>query len=759
MDSMSLLPGQPHENFLAELIPWDNDEPQGKARPVREAVTILGRNPNCSILLRGKGIEPLHCVLVQTDRGLELRDLKTPGGTFVNNDRIQRAVLRHGDLLSIGNLRFRIQLPASPVPDHCDSQPESIDAQASIDGLRIQAAAVAAQQAALDEQEARLVERKKGIIQQEQEIVAHLEERNRHLERLRKRVHNERTSLQKDRESYKKYLARMTGDLSEARAELQKGRGEVQNERRRLALFYQRFRRRWRCQRRLELKKQITQREELAREMSRISSDSSSVQEERKHLARRQLQLVCQYEFVRREIQHAWSTFRASREKWRRRRRLEKAALRQRARELEHAATMLAQAREHLLEEQGHAARKCRLLQQEADGLNNRINHLRDTILQYQDELARLEVHVSEHRGLLAATGESVNLPQPPSADATGAADAAEMQLQTRQDELQRFADALADQRLLLAEQWQVLLQVRQRWQIEHEQSAAELDTMAKHLHDQAHALNKREESLQPAEDRLRKRLGELTRMREYLQAWRARLRTREAAWQSERNHLLSQVRHREELVRNHFQVLAEARRRWSHESREELRKIRAEHEAANVLHQELVSLRRDWHDRLAELDKERRIAIEKRMAIEELQREVITKSANAPAAERRLERLRNRWIRQHRRSLHNLQRGHAALRQELAAMERRLAQYNERVKLAADAEAELAQKTSAWEQQRIQMTIQHARMRQALKIAQARRASSEQQLSQVHEEVERMARLLLAQAPAPSDAAADKAA
>ena len=84
-------------------------------RPGREIMlmkdqTLIGKGEVCDIgLFGGQGLEKQHARVVLKDGQYYLADLDTPGGTYVNDERVDRPKpLRNGDAIRVGNcvLRF-----------------------------------------------------------------------------------------------------------------------------------------------------------------------------------------------------------------------------------------------------------------------------------------------------------------------------------------------------------------------------------------------------------------------------------------------------------------------------------------------------------------------------------------------------------------------------------------------------------------------------------------------------------------------------
>lgn len=84
-------------------------------------LTLIGRDDDCDIRFDHKSISKLHCVIVKTDGLLLVRDLGSTNGTRVNGQRVRRAALLPNDMLSVANVKFRVQFGAGlepePIPD------------------------------------------------------------------------------------------------------------------------------------------------------------------------------------------------------------------------------------------------------------------------------------------------------------------------------------------------------------------------------------------------------------------------------------------------------------------------------------------------------------------------------------------------------------------------------------------------------------------------------------------------------------------
>lgn len=72
------------------------------------APTTVGRAPECDICLDNRGISRQHARLRPLEYGIEVEDLKSTNGSFLNGQRITLAIARVGDEIAFDELRFRI---------------------------------------------------------------------------------------------------------------------------------------------------------------------------------------------------------------------------------------------------------------------------------------------------------------------------------------------------------------------------------------------------------------------------------------------------------------------------------------------------------------------------------------------------------------------------------------------------------------------------------------------------------------------------
>ncbi len=69
-------------------------------------LTRLGRHPDSEISLDDITVSRRHVDIDRTDDGYVASDAGSLNGTYVNQERIDRVVLRHGDELQVGKFRL-----------------------------------------------------------------------------------------------------------------------------------------------------------------------------------------------------------------------------------------------------------------------------------------------------------------------------------------------------------------------------------------------------------------------------------------------------------------------------------------------------------------------------------------------------------------------------------------------------------------------------------------------------------------------------
>lgn len=82
----------------------------GEAMPrnitLGEGKVTIGRGSDCGMRLLSSDLSRKHATLERTRRGYLLSDLESRNGVFVNEVRIESALLRDGDTIQLGNMQI-----------------------------------------------------------------------------------------------------------------------------------------------------------------------------------------------------------------------------------------------------------------------------------------------------------------------------------------------------------------------------------------------------------------------------------------------------------------------------------------------------------------------------------------------------------------------------------------------------------------------------------------------------------------------------
>jgi pSer/pThr/pTyr-binding forkhead associated (FHA) protein len=74
-------------------------------------IKTIGRAPRADFIVDAALVSRLHCRLSAGAADLEVVDLDSTNGTFVNGQRVERAILKIGDRLGVGKVEFSVRRP------------------------------------------------------------------------------------------------------------------------------------------------------------------------------------------------------------------------------------------------------------------------------------------------------------------------------------------------------------------------------------------------------------------------------------------------------------------------------------------------------------------------------------------------------------------------------------------------------------------------------------------------------------------------
>jgi pSer/pThr/pTyr-binding forkhead associated (FHA) protein len=88
---------------------WILQSPEGTFRLRAGAIKTVGRASRADFILDVALVSRVHCRLTAGDDQLEVVDLKSTNGTFVNDKRIEKARLATGDRLRVGRVEMTVE--------------------------------------------------------------------------------------------------------------------------------------------------------------------------------------------------------------------------------------------------------------------------------------------------------------------------------------------------------------------------------------------------------------------------------------------------------------------------------------------------------------------------------------------------------------------------------------------------------------------------------------------------------------------------
>lgn len=116
----------------------------GQHRPftVTKDVTVIGRREDCDLRIAVGAVSRKHCRVLRGDDVVEVEDLGSSNGTFVNGNKIQRSPLAPGDTIQIGPVVFVVQIDGEPSlseakPMTKSSKAAAVDDEIELDELDI----------------------------------------------------------------------------------------------------------------------------------------------------------------------------------------------------------------------------------------------------------------------------------------------------------------------------------------------------------------------------------------------------------------------------------------------------------------------------------------------------------------------------------------------------------------------------------------------------------------------------------------------
>lgn len=690
---------------LCELV-LQNSRLAGTRRALTGPLTLLGQAAGCELRLNVEGVRPLHCAIVIGREAVSLRDFGGEGVTRVNGEPVAQQDLCSGDLLTVGPFQFRIEINQAELDRERDA-------------LRVQAAAVAAQQAALSDEEMRLLMRRSALEKQENQLATHFEERRLELDNLQAEVSRNRAETTAARDlaaADKQAAAQDRADAKNAKAKLLHLR----------ARFKKTWQARWKARE-----------EEMGRQANALAEARKKFDEARQAFHANLLRFNGETELTRRQLQHAWTELGEAQKRWEEGHEREEREVENRRAALDERAASLAAAEKSLLRDRDQWTRLRATVMRESEGLDARVRNLRAQVLKLRFEQA-------SPRPIVAA-GPSVPpvvLPVPPTLQKAEPLPAGIDH--PAPAVLVRLAGVLTDQRRVLLEQWQKMLQLHATWKDERralllamEEAAQRLDHRERAIEEQRHEILAGQTALRHCQEGAREQQNRLD-------AWQARLTMRELAWEGEKGRILVEVARREEAVEACQEEVAKLRDRWIACRREEVEQLHAARAKCVSMRRHYAKLWRACQKEKAALTRDQRTLATKILALEHWRQEVLPRTNDAPDAEKRLAMLIQREEKLRAGTEEELAEKAKGLASEGARLDQRAGQLEKLEKGLTSREEELARQLAEFDVRQGNRAEDERRGREELVLLRQWQEQDRRRIAALQDEIERIVRTML---------------
>ena len=86
----------------------------GRKYPLNQGSTLVGRDPGLDITVQEESVSRRHAELIYDGSSLQVMDLGSTNGTFINDLPVKNKTASHGDLIRFGNIIFKY-IPAGSI--------------------------------------------------------------------------------------------------------------------------------------------------------------------------------------------------------------------------------------------------------------------------------------------------------------------------------------------------------------------------------------------------------------------------------------------------------------------------------------------------------------------------------------------------------------------------------------------------------------------------------------------------------------------
>jgi pSer/pThr/pTyr-binding forkhead associated (FHA) protein len=86
----------------------------GRSHELAAELTTVGRVEDNAFQIAEPSVSSRHCEILLRGSDIVIKDLNSTNGTFINGEKITEAVLKPGQILKLGNVELKLDVPGAP---------------------------------------------------------------------------------------------------------------------------------------------------------------------------------------------------------------------------------------------------------------------------------------------------------------------------------------------------------------------------------------------------------------------------------------------------------------------------------------------------------------------------------------------------------------------------------------------------------------------------------------------------------------------
>ena len=678
---------------------------KGKKFPLKFPLTRIGRDDSADLRLSMDDIAALHALVILSAEGPCVQGWEG-ASVFVNNEKVAQKVLRDKDILRVGPFQFQLRWHGEPK-----------------ESLRIQAASVIANQVEATEKE-----RQFRLHDENDSPEERAEPKQLDLEALHRQLNEARAHFRREKAESEAHIEEQFRDLTEAFDETEVREREAEAERSRLLNLRSRFIKRWK-------RHWASERKKLERLQEVVQTDFARSLADKAILATAQSEVLLRGQAQEQALSERENQIEVEHAAWEVLKREEQRQLDQKETSLQERAKHLDKQERQWRGEAKRLERQITKLRVESAGLESRIQNQRPIIDQLEKRRGpavlaaistREEISLSKFTTEIPEGGIYVKAPLKPEA----------LELFKRREQLDRLAQGLADQQMVLVEQLDRLAMAKEFWRAEEKRLIGELEMLTKEMQIQEGELGQHEDQLQDREQQLADREEHIRQLRIQLETTQTRLTLQESSWSSDRERKrseLSQSLRQSERTQRTFDELTQ---RWQAEREQEKFHLQQEHQRIHVLRDQWIPVIQSEDQLKRWLSDREMLLAQEQLILEQARQSLLEKSENRHLAERKLERYRRHVRAAFRKEEANIEQQRNRIEAESESLRELFVAMTIRVQDTKQREAEVNARLAEVEKQQAALDLLQAEQFDQREIWMNEQATSRREIETLRQEL-----------------------